>query len=53
MRYRLVGAHLNFEIRITPFNFTTGFLIRPMEKSTWLSNDATDIKGPAAADKAR
>lgn len=39
----MVGAHLNFEIRVTPFNFTTGSLIKPKEKSKWMSNDQTEF----------
>ncbi|XP_015118956.1 uncharacterized protein LOC107042423 isoform X1 [Diachasma alloeum] len=42
VRWRMVGAHLNFEIRVTPFNFTSGQLINPLAKSTWISNDKTD-----------
>ncbi|XP_063975310.1 uncharacterized protein LOC135161554 isoform X2 [Diachasmimorpha longicaudata] len=42
VRWRMVGAHLNFEIRVTPFNFTSGQLIKPLEKSRWISNDKTD-----------
>ncbi|XP_049872982.1 uncharacterized protein LOC126371706 isoform X5 [Pectinophora gossypiella] len=40
VRFRMLGAHLHFEIRSTPFNFTTGRLYP--EKSIWLSNDNTD-----------
>ncbi|XP_057325997.1 uncharacterized protein LOC130668027 isoform X2 [Microplitis mediator] len=43
VRFRMVGAHLNFEIRITPFNYTSGLLIKPLEKSIWISNDNTDV----------
>ncbi|KAK0086908.1 hypothetical protein PV325_002210 [Microctonus aethiopoides] len=43
VRFRMVGAHLNFEIRVTPFNFTTGLLIKPSEKSKWMSNDQTEF----------
>nr|ARK19989.1 venom protein [Ampulex compressa] len=42
VRFRMVGTRLNLEIRVTPFNFTTGVLINPMEKSYWHSNDITD-----------
>ena len=48
VRFRLIGTHLHFEIRVTSFNFTTGLL---MDKSTWLN--ATDIKDPAAVEEAR
>ncbi|XP_014216345.1 uncharacterized protein LOC106645091 isoform X3 [Copidosoma floridanum] len=40
LRFRLVGAHLNLEIRVTPFNFSTGELAG--EKSLWHSHDATE-----------
>ncbi|KAH9634564.1 hypothetical protein HF086_006189 [Spodoptera exigua] len=39
-RFRMIGAHLHFEIRATPFNYTTGKL-HP-EKSQWISNDNTE-----------
>lgn len=42
VRLRKVGSHLNFEIRTTPFNFTTGKLLQPKERSAWISNDNTD-----------
>lgn len=34
------GPHLHFEIRSTPFNYTTGRLAA--DKSQWISNDNTD-----------
>lgn len=37
----MVGSHLNLEIMITPFNFTSGLLDQPEEKSFWHSNDIT------------
>lgn len=40
MRFKLLGAHLNLEIHATPFNFTTGTLMK--EKSRWYANDNTD-----------
>lgn len=43
VRFKLIGAHLNFEIRVTPFNFTSGLLIKPKEMSVWISNDNTDM----------
>jgi hypothetical protein len=43
VRLRKIGSHLNFEIRTTPFNFTTGLLIQPDLKSVWISNDNTDV----------
>ncbi|CAH0585948.1 unnamed protein product [Chrysodeixis includens] len=39
-RFRMIGAHLHFEIRATPFNYTTGKLAP--EKSQWISNDNTE-----------
>ncbi|XP_045448290.1 uncharacterized protein LOC123656677 [Melitaea cinxia] len=46
VRFRMIGAHLHFEIRSTPFNFTTGRL--SPERSQWISNDNTE-----GADKPR
>ncbi|XP_012545193.1 uncharacterized protein LOC101735738 isoform X1 [Bombyx mori] len=40
VRFRMLGAHLHFEIRSTPFNYTTGRL--SPEKSQWISNDNTE-----------
>ncbi|CAK1554539.1 unnamed protein product [Leptosia nina] len=40
VRFRMIGAHLHFEIRSTPFNYTTGRL--SPERSVWISNDNTD-----------
>ncbi|XP_045536679.1 uncharacterized protein LOC123721596 isoform X1 [Papilio machaon] len=40
VRFRMIGAHLHFEIRSTPFNYTTGRLFP--EKSVWISNDNTE-----------
>jgi len=42
IRFRMVGSRLNLEIMVTPFNFTSGLLIQPEEKSFWYSNDVTD-----------
>ncbi|XP_039296534.1 uncharacterized protein LOC111046010 isoform X2 [Nilaparvata lugens] len=42
VKFRKLGTHLNLEVRITPFNFTTGHLIKPHKKSEWISNDNTD-----------
>lgn len=42
VRFRLIGAHLNLEIRLTEFDFSTGKLIDPEIKSYWHSNDNTD-----------
>lgn len=41
VRFRTVGAHLNFEIRQTEFNFATGKLDSEIP-SVWESNDNTD-----------
>ncbi|XP_074102860.1 uncharacterized protein LOC141529955 isoform X3 [Cotesia typhae] len=43
VRFRMVGSHLNFEVRITPFNFTSGLLIKPFEKSQWTGNLNTEV----------
>ena len=48
VRFKLIDTHLRLEIRVTPFEFATGLL---MKTSTWLS--ATDIKDPAAMKEAR
>ncbi|KAJ8687401.1 hypothetical protein QAD02_023195 [Eretmocerus hayati] len=40
LRFRVIGTHLNLEIMMTPFNFTTGALM--IERSMWHSHDATD-----------
>ncbi|CAG9562205.1 unnamed protein product [Danaus chrysippus] len=40
VRFRMIGAHLHFEIRSTPFNYTTGRLAP--DRSQWISNDNTD-----------
>lgn len=42
IKFRMIGARLNLEIMVTPFNFTSGKLIQPQEKSYWISNDITD-----------
>ncbi|XP_054288862.1 uncharacterized protein LOC129004333 isoform X1 [Macrosteles quadrilineatus] len=42
VKFRMVGSHLNLEIRATPFNFTSGQLLDPGRKDQWLSNDNTD-----------
>lgn len=41
LRFRMVGSHLNLEIQVTAFNYTTGKL-RP-DKSHWHSNDNTEV----------
>ncbi|XP_034832290.1 uncharacterized protein orion isoform X3 [Maniola hyperantus] len=40
VRFRMIGAHLHFEIRSTPFNYTTGRL--SPARSQWMSNDNTE-----------
>lgn len=42
IRFRVLGGHLNLEIRITEFNFVSGQLIDPDEKSFWISSDNTE-----------
>lgn len=42
VRFRMVGSRLNLEVMVTPFNFTSGLLIQPEEKTFWHSNDVTD-----------
>lgn len=39
VRFRMLGSHVNFEVQITPVNYTTGEL-NPT-KSYWISNDNT------------
>lgn len=41
IRFRVLGSHLNMEIRITEANFTTGKLIEAKTTSYWHSNDNT------------
>ncbi|XP_054008089.1 uncharacterized protein LOC128892046 isoform X1 [Hylaeus anthracinus] len=42
VRFRKLGSHLNLEIKVSPFDFITGKLNKPLEKSFWIANDATD-----------
>lgn len=42
VRFRVLGGHLNLEIRITEFDFVSGQLIDPDEKSFWISSDNTE-----------
>ncbi|KOC63814.1 hypothetical protein WH47_01144 [Habropoda laboriosa] len=42
VKFRTLGSRLNLEVRMTPFNFTTGKLLEPTEKSFWISHDKTD-----------
>lgn len=41
VKWRMVGAHLNLEVLAAPVNWTAGHLIRPQEKSFWVSSDLT------------
>ncbi|CAK9823191.1 hypothetical protein ANTRET_LOCUS1580 [Anthophora retusa] len=41
VKFRMLGSRLNLEARMTPFNFTTGKLTEPIEKSFWISHDKT------------
>lgn len=41
VRFRKVGTHLNFEIRITEADFKSGLLMDPLTTSVWISNDNT------------
>lgn len=42
LRFRVIGSHLNLEIRVTEANFTTGRLVEPESTSFWKSNDNTE-----------
>ncbi|KAG8037811.1 hypothetical protein G9C98_006022 [Cotesia typhae] len=53
VRFRMVGSHLNFEVRITPFNFTSGLLIKPFEKSQWTGNLNTEVSNGNSEQKRR
>ncbi|KFB41985.1 AGAP000385-PC-like protein [Anopheles sinensis] len=41
VRFRLLGSHLNLEIRMTEMNFTSGTLV-DLDKSIWIGNDDTE-----------
>lgn len=41
VKFRLIGSHLNLEMRVTEINFATGEIIEP-DKSFWVGNDNTD-----------
>lgn len=45
VRFRVVGAHLNLEARLSEFSFETGQLVNPKANSYWKSNDNTDVSG--------
>lgn len=47
VKFRLLGRHLNMEIRVTEIDFASGRLIEP-DKSFWVSNDNTDISNGQA-----
>ncbi|GBP12682.1 hypothetical protein EVAR_69759_1 [Eumeta japonica] len=49
VRFRVVGAHLNLEARLSEFSFETGQLVDPKENSYWKSNDNTDVSGDKRA----
>ncbi|XP_053681824.1 uncharacterized protein LOC128732574 [Sabethes cyaneus] len=40
VRFRLLGSHLNMEIRMTEMDFATGQLVDP-DKSIWIGSDKT------------
>lgn len=42
VRLRIIGTHLNLEIRVTEADFNTGKLIDPETTSFWKSNDNTE-----------
>lgn len=39
VRFRIVDHHIRFEIRTTPFDFTTGELDKSQSSSTWRGNN--------------
>lgn len=41
VRFRLLGSHLNMEIRMTEMDFATGKLMDP-DKSIWIGSDKTE-----------
>ena len=43
VRFKKIGTHLNFEIYITPFDFETGKLLEPTQRSIWKDNSNTDV----------
>lgn len=47
VKFRLLGRHLNMEMRVTEIDFASGRLIEP-DKSFWVSNDNTDISNGQA-----
>ncbi|XP_032594744.1 uncharacterized protein LOC6566309 isoform X2 [Drosophila grimshawi] len=45
VRFRVLGAHLNLEARLSEFDFKRGELVQPEVNSVWQSNDNTDVSG--------
>ncbi|XP_050438388.1 uncharacterized protein LOC126844318 isoform X2 [Adelges cooleyi] len=43
VKFRMIGPHLNIETRVTPFDFATGKLTEPIEKSYWIGNENTEL----------
>ncbi|KAG5678259.1 hypothetical protein PVAND_007951 [Polypedilum vanderplanki] len=44
VKFRVVGRHLNLEMRVSEINFSNGKIVEA-EKSFWVSNDNTDQTG--------
>ncbi|XP_043644324.1 uncharacterized protein LOC122613951 [Drosophila teissieri] len=44
-RFRVFKKHLNLEVRFSSFNFSTGRLIEPQTKSSWLGNQNSHLEG--------
>lgn len=42
VKFRVLGSHLQLEVRLTEFDFETGQLLDPQTTSVWHSNDNTD-----------
>jgi hypothetical protein len=47
--FRMIGSHINFEIRITEMDFVKGFLNDQI--SIWVSNDNTDVSPKRRTDR--
>ncbi|KAK9746592.1 protein of unknown function (DUF4803) [Popillia japonica] len=43
VKFKSIGAHLNFEIQVTPFDFETGILTNPTDQSQWIDNPSTEF----------
>lgn len=43
VRFKIIGSHLNFEIRVTPFDYETGKLRSPRQSSEWMDNINTEF----------